>query len=218
MTDILEEYANSDQLYLTSGLRKRQIATLRRAPKALRALDISGISPVLQETVPVERLLQLKEILDRIELPALADIPDAEAMARRALKRWRLPGTEIDFVLMQDGPRAGEYLVSAETMDRLPEFYQKVANLPYKPGPAKQLNEAFRTLSSGRTDTIYEAFLSSPVGLAGLVPPRWLLSLPNWAKVPFAGVTALAMAGTGRRTSHWCAVHFREPSPGAPLR
>jgi len=194
-TDILEEYAKSDRLYVTPELRQKQIDLLRRAPKAIRALDTSGISPVLQDTLPAERLLQLKEILDRIELPAPADIPDAEAMARLASKRWRLPGTEIDFVLMQDGPRAGEYLVSAETMDRLPEFYAKVANLPYRPGPAKQLNEVFRTLSSGRTVTIYDAFLSSPVGLAGLVPPRWLLGLPNWAKVSFAGVTAWQWLG-----------------------
>jgi MscS family membrane protein len=195
MTATLEEYANSDQLYLTPGLRKKQIATLRRAPKALQALDTSGISPVLKDTIPLERLLQLKEILDRIELPALTEVPDAEAMARNASKRWRLPGTEIDFALVKDGPRAGEYLVSVETMDRLPEFYRKVANLPYKPGPAKQLNAVFRTLSSGNTDTIYDAFLSSPVGLEGLIPPRWMLSLPGWAKIPLAGVTAWQWLG-----------------------
>ncbi|HXA26027.1 MAG TPA: mechanosensitive ion channel family protein [Acetobacteraceae bacterium] len=195
MADVLEAYANSDELYLSSGLRKKQIATLQHAPKALRAVDTSNVSPVLMETIPIERLLQLKEILDRIELPARTDIPDAEAMARLGLKRWRLPGTEIDFVLVKDGPRAGEYLVSAETLDRLPEFYRKVANLPYKPGPAQQLNAVFRTLSSGNTDTIYDAFLSSPVGMAGLVPPRWLLSLPGWAKVPLAGVTAWQWLG-----------------------
>jgi MscS family membrane protein len=195
MKDLLEEYAKSDQLYLTSEARQKQIGLIRRAPKAIRALDTSGISPVLQDTIPVERLLQLKEILDRIELPTLADIPDREGMARLASKRWRLPGTEIDFVLTQNGPRAGEYLVSAETMNRLPEFYQKVANLPYGPGPAKQLNEVFRTLSSGNTDTIYEAFLGSPIGLAGLVPLRWMLHLPDWARVPFAGVTAWQWLG-----------------------
>ncbi len=197
MADILEEYAKSDRLYLTPQLRQKQIGLLRRAPQAIRALDTSGISPVLQDTVPVERLLQLKEILDRIELPALADIPDAEAMARQTSRRWRLPGTEIDFVLIRDGPRAGEYLVSAETMDRLPEFYQQVANLPYRPGVAKRLNEVFRTLSAGNTDTIYEAFLSSPVGLASIVPPRWILGLPGWAKVPLASVTAWQWLGLG---------------------
>jgi MscS family membrane protein len=112
-----------------------------------------------------------------------------------ASKRWRLPGTEIDFVLIHDGPRAGEYLVAAETMDRLPEFYEKVANLPYRPGSARHLNEAFWTLSSGKTGTIYEAFLSSPAGLVNLVPPRWMFNLPSWAKVPFAGVTAWQWLG-----------------------
>ena len=185
----------SDRLYLTSQERQEQIDLLRRAPKAIRAMDVSGIPPVLQDTVPIERALQLKEILDRIELPPLADIPDQETMVRLALTRWRLPGTEIDFVQVRDGPRAGEYVVSAETVDRLPEFYAKVANLPYKPGAAKQLNEVFRRLSSGGTSTLYEAFASSPAGLAAIVPPRWLLNLPVWSTVPLAGVSAWQWLG-----------------------
>jgi MscS family membrane protein len=195
LTDIMEEYAKSDRLFLTPGERLTWTSLLRRASTARRALDTSGVPPVLQDTIPVERVLQLKEILDRIELPAPADIPDADAMTQRALKRWRLPGTEIDFVLIQEGPRAGEYLVSAETMNRLPEFYQEAANLPYRPGPGKQLNEALRTLSFGKVETIYEAFLNSPLGLASVVPPRWLLSLPGWMTVPFAGMVAWQWLG-----------------------
>jgi hypothetical protein len=62
---------------------------------------------------------------DFVEITA-ADIPDREAMARQPSKRWRLPNTEIDIVLIENGQRAGEYLVSAETIDRLPEFYDRV--------------------------------------------------------------------------------------------
>ena len=58
------------------------------------------------------------------------------------------PNTEIDFVLIEDGPRAGDYLISAETVDRLPEFYEQVKHLPYKPGPAKELNDTYRAMSS----------------------------------------------------------------------
>jgi MscS family membrane protein len=195
LTDVLEEYAKSGRLYPTAALRQKQIDLFRHAPKAIRALDTSGIPPVLMDTIPVERLLQLKEILDRIELPPLADIPDQEAMARRASKRWRLPGTEIDFVQVQDGPRAGEYLVSAETVDRLPEFYLKVTNLPYKPGAARQLNEVIRTLSSGSTNTLYDFFRSSPAGLVAIVPLRWMLNLPAWTKVSLAGVTVWQWLG-----------------------
>jgi MscS family membrane protein len=57
MTDVLEEYAKSDRLYLTSEERQKQMDLLRRAPKAIRALDTSGVSPVFQDTIPVERLL-----------------------------------------------------------------------------------------------------------------------------------------------------------------
>jgi MscS family membrane protein len=197
MTDVLGEYGRSDRLYLTSEEHQKQLETLRNAQSIIRYLDVSEISPVLRETIAAERVLQLKEILDRIALPTFADIPDREAMVRVSSKRWRLPDTEIEIVLMQDGPRAGEYLVSTETVDRLPEFYQRVRSLPYKPGAAKQLSDLYRTVSSGNAATIYEAYLSSPVGLSYIVPPRWMLSLPDWAKVGVFGVTAWQWLGLG---------------------
>ena len=197
MTDVLDDYSRSDRLYLSPAERKKQLAALRNAPKAGRFLDMSRIPPVLMGTVAAERVLQLKEVLDRIELPPLQDIPDHEAIAHASLKRWRLPGTEIDFVLIETGPRAGEFLVSAETVDRLPEFYQRVKSLPYKPGPAKQLNGVYRTLSSGHAATIYEAFLSSPIGLSYIIPPRWMLNLPNLVTGRVAGVAAWQWLGLG---------------------
>jgi MscS family membrane protein len=141
--------------------------------------------------------LQLKEILDRIELPPFADIPDREAVARASLKRWRLPGTEIDFALVETGPRTGEFLVSAETVDRLPDFYQRVKSLPYKPGLTKQLNDLYRTVSAGKTDTIYDAYLSSPVGLGYIVPVRWMLTSPDWARIRLAGAATWQWLGLG---------------------
>ena len=118
---------------------------------------MSGIAPVLTETVIPERVLQLKEILDRIDIPAFADIPDADAMTRQSSKRWRLPNTEFDIVRIDDGPRAGEYLVSAATIERLPEFYQRVNDLPYKPGTGQQLAEVYRSIHHGGSATITEA-------------------------------------------------------------
>jgi MscS family membrane protein len=195
MKEVLAEYRDSDRLYLNPVERQKQAGIFRTVPKAIRALDVSGISPVLVDAVAAERVLQLKEILDRIEIPPFADIPDREAMARTAAKRWRLPETEIDFVLVEHGPRAGEYLVSAETVERLPEFYERVKGLAYKPGPAQELSDLYQTLSSGKTDTIYEAYSSSPVGLGYIVPPRWMLHLPDWARIRIAGVTAWQWLG-----------------------
>jgi len=190
MNDIIRGYAASDRLYLSPEERRNQIENLRNAPKAIQDLDVSDILPVLKNSVSAERVIQLKEILDRIPLPAFEDIPDREAMARTSSKRWRLPGTEIDIVLIEQGPRTGEYLVSAETVDRLPEFYGRVKKLPYKPGPANQLAAAYRALSSDRASTIYEAYSSSPVALESVVPTRWMVSFPGWATARFGEVAA----------------------------
>ena len=76
MSEVLEEYGKSDRLYLSHDEQQKQIGALREAPKIARLLDVSGIAPVLKDTVTVERILQLKEILDRIDIPAFADIPD----------------------------------------------------------------------------------------------------------------------------------------------
>ena len=197
MAEVTESYARSGRLFLSPEERERQLTALANAQRIIRYLDVSEISPVLKGTIAAERVLQLKEVLDRIALPSFADIPDREAMMRAGSKRWRLPDTEIDLVLIENGPHAGEYLVSAETVDRLPEFYHRVKSLPYRGNASKELSEDYRALSSGNADTVYEAFLSSPVGLSYVIPPRWMLGLPNWARVTVAEVTMWQWLGLG---------------------
>jgi MscS family membrane protein len=190
MKEVLQEYAASGRLYLTPDERRRQVEILSAAAKAIRVLDLSDIPPVLQQTVAAERAIQLKEILDRIELPSFESVPDRNAAAGLPSKRWRLPETEIDIALVENGRRSGEYLFSAGTVDRLPEFYERVKKLPYKPGPAAELSDVYHELSAGGTATIYDAYLNSPAGLARIVPIRWMLRLPAWAKAPIAGIAS----------------------------
>jgi MscS family membrane protein len=195
MKDFLQEYDASQRLYPTPDERRRQIEALSAATKAIKVLDLSGIPPILRDTVAPERAIQLKEIFDRIEVPPFESIPDQDAMSRASSKRWRLPGTEIDIGLIENGPRSGEYLVSAGTVDRLPEFYERVKKLPYKPGPAAELSDVYRRMSSGGAATIYDAFSSSPVGLERILPIRWMLTFPAWAKAQIAGVASWQWLG-----------------------
>ena len=187
MKDVLQEYAASQRLYLTPDERRKQLEVLSTAAKAIKVLDLSGIPPVLRDPVAPERAIQLKEIFDRIEFPSFESIPDQDAVARASSKRWRLPGTEIDIALIENGPRSGEYLVSADTVDRLPEFYGRVEKLPYKPGPAVELSDVYRRMAGG-AGTIYDAYLSLPIGVERIVPIRWMLAFPAWAKARIAGV------------------------------
>ncbi|MGE3784478.1 MAG: mechanosensitive ion channel family protein, partial [Alphaproteobacteria bacterium] len=191
----LTSHMDSGRLYLDDGERRKQQEAIPMAKAALQSLDVSGVLPILQNTVPIERAIQLKEILDRIDIPAFDDIPDRAAMERNSAKKWRLPDTEIDFSLVENGPRVGNYLVSPETVERLPEFYNRVKRLPYKAGPGRELNDTYRAMTGNRDFTIYDAFTGSPIGLDRIVPVRWMLNLPSWAKSRIAGVTVWQWLG-----------------------
>ena len=91
-----------------------------------------------KHTVPIERAIQLKEMLDRIEIPAFDDIPDREAMERNSAKKWRLPDTEIDFVLIEDGPRAGSYAgIRRNGRTGFPSSMNASSTCPTNPVPPK---------------------------------------------------------------------------------
>ena len=135
MKDILQEYAASGRLYPTSDERHRQVEILSAAAKAIKVLDLSDIPPVLQQTVAAERAIQLKEILDRIELPSFDSVPDRNAAAGLPSKRWRLPETEIDIALVEAGPRSGEYLSPPARWIASPSFTNASRTCLTSPAP-----------------------------------------------------------------------------------
>jgi len=183
---LLSEYAASNRLYFSAEVRSGQLEALTTGLKAIQYLHLSQVSPILHDVVAADRGIELKEILDRIELPPFEEIPDRAAMERSSAKRWRLPNTEIEIALIESGPRAGEYLISAATIDRIPQFYERVRDLPYRPGPAQQLNNVYRAITGNSTFTIYDAYSTSPAGISMIVPPRWMLNLPPWMKARVA--------------------------------
>lgn len=193
--EVISAYLASNRLYMSAGERHRLAAVRAGAIQAVRSLDASKLPSVLREIVAVEHAIQLKEILDRIGLPPPDAIPDSAAMARSGAKSWRLPNTEIDLVLIESGPRAGDYLVSADTVNRLPEFYERVKDLPYLPGPAKQLSDTYRAMSGDDKATIFEIISNSPIGLDRIIPTRWMVRLPGWAKARVAGVAVWQWLG-----------------------
>ncbi len=140
--------------------------------RAERTLNLSKIPSRLKPDVALEGTLMLKEILDRIEVPPYTKIPDAEAVAAdQDLSGWTLPDTEIHIVKVEEGPRAGEFLFSPETVARLGEFYQKVQQFPYKPGA---------------TAGFYQFYISTP---GRLLPLKWFQSWPSWLNAFYWGHT-----------------------------
>ena len=130
---LIQPYLDSSNLYLTPEQIASMHDTLHLQASAQRALDLSQLPPAIVHESSRRLAIQLKEVLDRIDLLPIELIPDAQMMAKTEFKRWTIPGTEIQIAEVKTGPRAGEYLFTPETLNRLPEFYAKVRNLPYKP-------------------------------------------------------------------------------------
>jgi MscS family membrane protein len=101
---------------------------------ARECMDLSEIPPLVLYDVAAETALVLKEVLDRIELPALDETPDRTAVEELGLTRWTLPHTEINLVRIADGDRQGQWVFSSGTVERVEEYYERVRHLPYRPG------------------------------------------------------------------------------------
>ena len=166
--EIITSYLGSSRLYLSAAERTEVDHVLERIELARRTLNLSELPAALSGSLSTYRVLQLKEVIDRIELPAFKAIPDAAAMQSEQFKRWSLPGTEITIALVEQGPRAGEYLFSPQTVERLPEFYRRIKHLPYQPAA---------------TAGWYESYRYGGAGLRRLIPYKWMMALPDWAKV-----------------------------------
>ncbi|WP_166823085.1 mechanosensitive ion channel family protein [Thalassoroseus pseudoceratinae] len=139
--------------------------------RALRCLDLSEVPESVRVHVGQEAVVYLKEVLDRIDLPAEDTWPDAKQVVDEGIARWRVADTEITIAKVKDGPREGEFLFTAETVERAAEFYEVVRELPFRK-------------RDGITPGFYQFYLSEP---GWLIPRSWVRSLPRWAHARWLG-------------------------------
>jgi MscS family membrane protein len=134
------------------------------ARRAMRCLDLSQLPPAVRDELGMEKVLLLKEILDRIELPAFNEIPgQAQVASEESVESWVVPHTELTIARIEEGPQKSEFLFEAATVDQLEHFYALSEHLPYKPDA-----------SIG----IYEEVVRSP---GPWIPRSWIDGLPAWA-------------------------------------
>ncbi len=139
--------------------------------RARQTLDFSTTPDGDSTLVRSLRLLFLKEILDRIELPPEDEIPGSDEIADGSVREWTIPDTQIRIRRIEDGPRAGEFLFSADTVQRLDRLYRQAKHLPYKPGASSVgIYEAY--LASDKTDLARERLLRNRLRPVDKSSPR----------------------------------------------
>jgi MscS family membrane protein len=158
-------YRQEPGLYFSAQAKVHHARYRTFLNRAVRCLDLTEVSPTLILRVSLESVLLLKEILDRVDLPDPASVPDAQAMSSASLDRWRVPHTEILIAKATKGERASEFLFSPATIQRLPEFYAKVQSRPYRPGSWEGVYAFFTT-----------------IGVPEYIPWKLTDRLPPWAK------------------------------------
>ena len=163
-------YLQSTALFFDPAVIRNHTIWLQKSRKlTARYLDLSHVPIAILEQQSWRLTIQLKEILDRMALPAVGEVPDAEAMRGRTFKKWKIPDSDLTIALVESGPRAGEYLFTPETVDQVPSLYEAIRLEPRRVGA-----------SVG----IYEFLFMKPAGFALLtaqvIPSRWLLEGNPW--------------------------------------
>jgi MscS family membrane protein len=172
---LTDEVAKRLETYRDTPSPAAQKALMQAGLNIRRLLDLSQVPPTARYEVAGETYLFLWDVMARLELPHLQEIPDANAVMERDDKakgsaEWQLPGTEITIARVAEGPRAGEFLFSPDTVERLPDFYAAVHELPYRwPMPSDDLI---------RTNQLFTGWL---------IPMAWVETLPDWANTALLG-------------------------------
>jgi len=123
-----------------------------------RAADMLDFSATPHGDNWSERILRvalLHDALSRVALPTERDIPDETAVADSTLSEWQIPGTSIRIARVEAGPRAGEFLFSAETVAAADRIYRRVKELPYRDDATPGVYEQVVSLTG--SDGVYES-------------------------------------------------------------
>jgi len=139
--------SNASRFVADSVQNKITDASYRAYRRASQTLDFSTTAEGNTWSVRGERVALLYELLARVELPPRQEIPGSAEVADGTVTQWTLPKTQITIAKVTEGPRSGQFLFSADTVEILDGLYRQAKQLPYRPGVTPGIYE--RLISSG---------------------------------------------------------------------
>ena len=138
-----------------------------------RLLDLREIPEASQSKQGNEALTYLADILDRLPAPDVAAIPGAVASDKALPARWDIPGTDIEIARIDSGPDTGLYLITAESIANLADYYQRVRDLP------------------AHHPRHYASLHLEHINATGPLVPDWLVThVPDWLKQVYLNTPA----------------------------
>ena len=133
--------------------------------RLLAHLDLSQAPAAVRNEAGIRATYALQDILLRVKLPPMEEVPDWGSFDDSAPGKWRLPGTPIIIARMEEGPRAGEYLISASSVADAPDFYRRISHLPVQ------------------RSSLFDSWTEAAPQLTGpLIPAALVAVLPDFVK------------------------------------
>jgi MscS family membrane protein len=152
----------------TTILHAVRLADLTEQMRSL--FDFSEVPVASRQQIGGETGAYVLDILGRIGLPNLDDVPDLAVVEAEGLTRYAVPDTPLRITRIEEGPRAGEFLFSAQTVDTAPRFYRGIAGLPL------------------RSSLPIESWISEVRQLTGpMIPAVLVAAVPDFMKQPVLG-------------------------------
>ena len=118
--------------YRQSQDTKNAIRVFRVMEQLRSLIDLSNLPLAEKREVGSETVLYLLDILGRVKPIDIDSVPGAKDLNLRNFSGYRLPGTPIRIIRMDNGDRAGEYLFSSRTVKAAPRFFDAVKWLPLR--------------------------------------------------------------------------------------
>ena len=168
---LAEHYA----AYQSDPNRETLRAFMQTVDQGQYLMNLDEVAPAARREVAADSVALIWDLVARVELPTPDDIPDAAAFGddgplAHQPPKWRLPGTGIVIRRVDDGPQAGEFLFSAQTIASLERYIEATRDLPYvRQEPVADLSEAMLRFSGW------------------MLPSRWVEKLPEWTQQPIGG-------------------------------
>ncbi|MEP2028237.1 MAG: mechanosensitive ion channel domain-containing protein [Paracoccaceae bacterium] len=184
--DATLSYAASNRSYQNEREKRLNDLAELQFVNALETLDLSELPSGFRRVLAIESLVRMTDVIARIDIPDLSDVPDHEMMKDAGETSWRIPNTRIEISLVLEGARAGEYLFSGRTVANLAVIHQRVVDHPPIQVSVKRYLDGLRPYSSDTT--LYDLWRNSAVTF-GVLPERWSFEMPDWLKAHFLGAT-----------------------------
>lgn len=129
--------------------------------QVVRTMDLSMVPNRSRKVVVMEKVILLRELLDRIDPKTHQSVPSLNQVKEKEIEHWRFGNTEIVISRQTEGEQSDQFLFSSNTIQSLPRWYRMMSVSPY--------------YAEQRSD-YYQEFLVSP---GPLFSKQFILSLPK---------------------------------------